>query len=1037
MGVFASVRNQAFKYRKAIWAAGVGTGLAVVWSVPLQAQQPALSAERVKEELQDGAQAVVEVKDIFSGAVQALRDTIIAATASRDPHKRFADTLAGQCASWSERQASRELMVVLGGRPLLDWLLRRAINESREGAEDREQALRTLVNLLSNASTAAALLSMPGVVPRLLHLTAHSSYGGRLAAAMERTAGLVTLPDVASLDDIRRTLTRASPKQGIRVQRLAVQFVRQWAESSVVNCGKIASMGGGQTLAKVAAAATSKTGQRELQYEVTRAMAVLAADCPLKDALGIGDWLDQLLYIAADAAAWHDERLASMALDAFAVCITRGGSNLQAQVMHSNVFALLKRLSAEPGAPLLRRSLVTTLAALASPDLAAMPAAVREDWTERLLQWLFSNDTGDSQRYAAASALAALAAVPGPDGLRVASAWLGDVLVYLTRNVKAYNSIRESVTPGEEGDQALLNAVASVTPGEEGDQALLNAVAVGPAFARGVAEELRASSDRAGVYQDPPPDIESFMQEAVRAAYPGVAATVDAVVADAILCKALKVLCALVGTDDSKQRWLRTAGLLPLLQRLTLDQQREGEEAERQLDEPLPEAICLSTRRQAARIVAMVSADAAAEPALRHSAWIPWLLESAQSGDCKLSSHAQRALLHLESARHAEPPPARRDVLVGSAGRESRDELVAQRVQQASAASLRSSGVEGEAHQQGSLAAGLAGANDAPGGRRKVPAHLRLVLRDGVHMFDPVAPHHRVLAREGTATTSEDAPAVDVVFVHGIRGGAFSSWRRIPGEDDPKTAAGSLDHLLCWPSNWLSQDVPQARLLSMEYAAPASGWEGESLPVQRTVGQLMDRLTAAGVGQRPVIFICHSMGGVLVKDLLARALSPSAPAHHRRLAEATSGLVFYTCPHRGSWLADIGWNLRYVGASPAASVMHLRPGPHLDAVNTVLRERHEAGLLPVLSFGEGVPTHLVSMLPKAVVVPEESAYPGYGDFVMLRDVDHINACKPLDTDDLAYSKTMQFVRERVAEARQKQQQAAPAEDPAPHTTASP
>ena len=72
------------------------------------------------------------------------------------------------------------------------------------------------------------------------------------------------------------------------------------------------------------------------------------------------------------------------------------------------------------------------------------------------------------------------------------------------------------------------------------------------------------------------------------------------------------------------------------------------------------------------------------------------------------------------------------------------------------------------------------------------------------------------------------------------------------------------------------------------------------------------------------------MGGILVKEMLAKALSETAPAHHRQLAAATSGLVFYACPHLGSNLANIGWNLRYVGASPAASVVHLKPGKHLE-----------------------------------------------------------------------------------------------------------
>lgn len=67
---------------------------------------------------------------------------------------------------------------------------------------------------------------------------------------------------------------------------------------------------------------------------------------------------------------------------------------------------------------------------------------------------------------------------------------------------------------------------------------------------------------------------------------------------------------------------------------------------------------------------------------------------------------------------------------------------------------------------------------------------------------------------------------MDVVFVHGIRGGAFATWRREGVQNlQPGHKAGNLDHLYCWPSTWLPQDVPQARLLSMEYAAPASGWE--------------------------------------------------------------------------------------------------------------------------------------------------------------------------------------------------------------------
>ena len=38
---------------------------------------------------------------------------------------------------------------------------------------------------------------------------------------------------------------------------------------------------------------------------------------------------------------------------------------------------------------------------------------------------------------------------------------------------------------------------------------------------------------------------------------------------------------------------------------------------------------------------------------MRMTAWEGWLEEAAHASDCKLSSHATRALLHLHSARAA------------------------------------------------------------------------------------------------------------------------------------------------------------------------------------------------------------------------------------------------------------------------------------------------------------------------------------------------------------------------------------------------
>ena len=69
-----------------------------------------------------------------------------------------------------------------------------------------------------------------------------------------------------------------------------------------------------------------------------------------------------------------------------------------------------------------------------------------------------------------------------------------------------------------------------------------------------------------------------------------------------------------------------------------------------------------------------------------------------------------------------------------------------------------------------------------------------------------------------------------------------------------------------------------------------------------------------------------SMGGILVKEMLVKSMQPGAPALHAQLRRQTRGLAFYATPHHGSWLADVGWNLRFLGASPAASVVHPQAG---------------------------------------------------------------------------------------------------------------
>lgn len=60
------------------------------------------------------------------------------------------------------------------------------------------------------------------------------------------------------------------------------------------------------------------------------------------------------------------------------------------------------------------------------------------------------------------------------------------------------------------------------------------------------------------------------------------------------------------------------------------------------------------------------------------------------------------------------------------------------------------------------------------------------------------------------------------------------------------------------------------------------------------------------VGQcRPIIFVAHSLGGIIVKEALRQAHT-SLEAHFNRIYKTTYAVLFLGCPHRGSGQAKFG-----------------------------------------------------------------------------------------------------------------------------------
>lgn len=286
---------------------------------------------------------------------------------------------------------------------------------------------------------------------------------------------------------------------------------------------------------------------------------------------------------------------------------------------------------------------------------------------------------------------------------------------------------------------------------------------------------------------------------------------------------------------------------------------------------------------------------------------------------------------------------------------------------------------------------------------------VREKYQDGVYILHP------------QCRTNQPIKA-DVLFVHGLLGAAFKTWRQKDCDvtDDDKGEGVREDYTECWPKSWLAEDCPNLRILSVEYDTHLSDWkakcpaENQRKSLAYRSQELLRKLKDAGVGDRPVVWVAHSMGGLLVKKIL---LDASKDPDLSALIKNTKGILFYSVPHHGTFMAGYSVNVRYL-LFPSIEVKELcRDSP-------ALRDLHENFLsiakdreFKVISFAETLPTSVGPML-KIMVVPPQSADLGIGDLIQV-DVDHLNICKPEKKDSFLYKRTLQFIQDALGGQRMK------------------
>ena len=137
---------------------------------------------------------------------------------------------------------------------------------------------------------------------------------------------------------------------------------------------------------------------------------------------------------------------------------------------------------------------------------------------------------------------------------------------------------------------------------------------------------------------------------------------------------------------------------------------------------------------------------------------------------------------------------------------------------------------------------------------------------------------------------------VDVVAVHGLQGSAIKTWEHLNGK--------------MWLKDFLSPKLPFARVMTFGYdstvllSTSVAEIEDKALDLLNQLSLERISLEPVESKRRPIVFIGHSLGGILVKKAIILAHERSHEPEYKDVLDNTKGIAFLGTPHRG---LDSAW----------------------------------------------------------------------------------------------------------------------------------
>jgi len=253
------------------------------------------------------------------------------------------------------------------------------------------------------------------------------------------------------------------------------------------------------------------------------------------------------------------------------------------------------------------------------------------------------------------------------------------------------------------------------------------------------------------------------------------------------------------------------------------------------------------------------------------------------------------------------------------------------------------------------------------------------------------------------------AQRLSVVFVHGLRGGGFSTWN-----------AGDKSEVKFWPESLAARNRDCA-VWTANYRTTVFDTvtrNGVRMGLLDRAAWFIEALRREEVAAHPIVFITHSFGGLVVKQALQFA-DILGVEKWKSIGLQTRAVVFLATPHEGSSLANFAsgaasltmprWLLK---TSPIVQDLE-RDAALLRYLKVWYRDKADprSSRIRTLAFAETLETR------RTIVVDKNSADPGiHGQIASPLGDDHKSIAKPARTDADVYAAVQQLLGELATPA---------------------